>query len=115
MSNNLSGRTARFTAGHVRSIAGIRSTICQWEKVIEGAAPKPTFLAIGTGHPFVGEILVVMDQTVLMTAVEIDAGVGNCQESTSTTLIPSPPLSWLWERLASAVFAELASRSLVGW
>lgn len=83
-------------------------------KVIEGL-PKPTFLAVGTGHPFVGEILVVMDQAVLMTAVELMLG-GNARNVDLDNTDPFTAIELgFGERLASAVFAELErSLSVVG-
>ena len=77
--------------------------------------PVPTFLAIGTGKPFVGEIMLVVDQTVLMTCVELMLGGTAKNIDTDNTDDFTAIELGFGERLASAIFAELErSLSVVG-
>lgn len=83
-------------------------------QVIE-SLPMPVLLAVGAGKPFDGEIMLSMDQTLLLTSIELMLGgtaknvnLDNAEEFTAIE-------RGFGERLGSAVLAELQhALSVVG-
>ena len=74
---------------------------------VMGDLPEPVLLAIGIGRPFEGEILLAMDRTLLLTAVELMLGGSAKQlEFEGVDSFTAIELSF-GERLAAAVLAEL--------
>lgn len=84
------------------------------EQIIEGL-PSPVFLAVGTGKPFDGEVLLAIDHTLLLTSVELMLG------GTANEIAAEAPSGFtaielgFGERLAAAILAELQlALSVVG-
>ena len=78
--------------------------------VLEGV-PKPAFMAICTGEPFDGEIMLTMDATLLMTALELMLG-GEAKEDTERTFEGFTEIERGFGEQLSRVFLEELGRSL---
>lgn len=75
-------------------------------QIIE-AFPTPIFLAVGTGSPFDGEILLAIDHVLLLTSIELMLGgtVKQLKQDNATGFTAIE--KGFGERLAAAIFAEL--------
>jgi len=77
--------------------------------------PAPVLLAVGAGVPFDGEILLVIDRTLLLTAIELMLGGSAKHIDTESTQAFTAIELGFGERLAAAILAELQrALSVVG-
>lgn len=83
-------------------------------QIIEGL-PMPVLLAVGTGKPFEGEILLGVDQTLLRTSVELMLG-GSAKDAGQEMVESFTAIEvGFGERLSAAVMAEFQyALSVVG-
>jgi flagellar motor switch protein FliM len=83
-------------------------------QIIEGL-PAKVLLAVGTGRPFEGEILLAIDRTLFMTSVELMLG-GNAKQINEDDDEEYTAIELAFgERLAAAILAELQrALSVVG-
>lgn len=83
-------------------------------QIMEGL-PQPVLFAVGTGHPFDGEILLAIDRTLLMTSIELMLG-GNAKQAMAEQPEAFTAIELgFGERLAAAILAELQrALSVVG-
>lgn len=84
------------------------------EQIMEGL-PNPVFLAVGTGKPFDGEVLLAMDHKLLLTSVELMlGGTANEVSEEAPNGFTAIELGF-GERLAASILAELQlALSVVG-
>lgn len=83
-------------------------------QIIEGL-PANALLAVGTGHPFEGEIMLAIDRTLFMTSVELMLG-GTAKQINDDDDDEYTAIELAFgERLAAAILAELQrALSVVG-